>query len=191
MSGPRTLVRTSHVLVLRARGRNIGAVHNYAVSMRRPVEDRFEVNAQGYGMPVDTTPKNIEGREIRLGRYDLYTAIMEEVFGTTEWTCLCDQSGPFDLIERWSDPGLSLGGLVNATPLVPGSARGALSNVNVDPNIAGAIAAATSFLTTSSRGRGYAYVGCYFTDLGRTIDAKGDRTINVEATINYRDKVKL
>ena len=37
------------------------------------------------------------------------------------------------------------------------------------------------------------YQGCWFSDTGRTIDTKGDRTINVTATIKYnrRDRVAV
>jgi hypothetical protein len=32
------------------------------------------------------------------------------------------------------------------------------------------------------------YLGCWFSDLGRTFDAKGDRTVNVNATLHYTRK---
>lgn len=35
-----------------------------------------------------------------------------------------------------------------------------------------------------------AYAGCWFQDVGRTLDAKGDRTVNVSATIRFTKRTR-
>lgn len=109
---PNTRTRLDHALTIRTgSGRAIGAVKTFSYAQSRSIDEEFEVNAQGSGMPVDLVPQNVTRREIRIERYDLYTKIMEEVFGTSELVVLTDQYRPFVLREIWKGPaGILTGG---------------------------------------------------------------------------------
>lgn len=39
--------------------------------------------------------------------------------------------------------------------------------------------------------RAYEYYDCYFEDLGRQMDAKGDRVVSVDATLGFRDRRRV
>jgi hypothetical protein len=149
---PNTRTRLDHALTLRTgSGRAIGAVKTFSYSQSRSLDEEFEVNAQGSGMPVDLVPQNVTRREMRIERYDLYTKIMEEVFGTQELVVLTDQYRPFTLRELWRGPaGVLTGGQ-----------------------------------------RIYHFTGCWFTDIGRTLDTSGDRVVMADATIAWTDRVRV
>jgi hypothetical protein len=199
----------AHAITLRSQSRTIGAVHTFAPSLRRTVDAEYEVEANSTGMPVDLVPQLVDGREIRLSRYDLYPLIMEEVFGAFELVLLTDQTRPFTLREIWRGPG------INALGGTTGAALGNISGLGnqlglpeVAPfigGIQGSISDAVATATASRVGapivgvlgiltedvRAYEYRGCWFTDVGRQIDAKSDRVISVDATLVFQDRVRV
>jgi len=145
----------------------------------------FEVEANSVGQPIDLVPQTVERREIRVARYDLYISVMEEVFGSSEIVMLTDQFRPFFLREVWTGPGIEIPGVVQG--LLPDDAQ---RNLNLDSTARGFLSAASS-VVSRNKSRQYEYVGCWFSDIGRNIDAKSDRTISVDATIQYLDRRRL
>lgn len=176
---PTTRTRLSHALTIRAGGRVIGAVHQWSPSQSRTVDHEFEIEANAVGMPVDLVAGVVERREIRISRYDLYVSVIEEVFGAFEIINLADQYRPFSLREVWRGPGLG------------GEVTHALSNLaGAAPQLSAALTTGAAGLVGSA-GRQYEYSSCWFTDLGRTIDTKGDRVISVDATLAYLGKNRI
>lgn len=177
---PTTRTRLSHALTIRAGGRVIGAVHLWSPSQSRTVDHEFEVEANAVGLPVDLVPGVVDRRELRITRYDLYTAVMEEVFGSFELVNLTDQFRPFSLREVWAGPGIG-------SELV-----GSLANIaGASPVLAAGLSGGIGSFLGGGTNRQYEYAGCWFTDVGRTIDAKGDRVVSVEATIAYLRKNRI
>lgn len=111
---PRTSTRTSHGLTLRvAGGRVIGAVNAIAHTHSRSIEEEWEIDAGAHGAsPADLVPQNVTGRQLVIGRYDLFVRNVEEVFNLTgEVVILSDQFRPFTLRTIWNSPvGIVLGG---------------------------------------------------------------------------------
>lgn len=105
-SVPNTRTRTTHGLTLRdgRTGRLFGAIHTFSPKQTRAVEEEWEINRDSRGIPVDLIPQNLTSRTIGLSRYDLYTRVMEELFGTTELDILTEQRRPFRMRETWLDP---------------------------------------------------------------------------------------
>lgn len=103
---PNTRTRTTHGLTLRdgRTGRLFGAIHTFSPKQTRAVEEEFEINRDSRGIPVDLVPQNLTSRTLGLSRYDLYTRVMEELFGTTELHILTDQRRPFRIRETWLAP---------------------------------------------------------------------------------------
>ena len=179
--------------------------------MSRTIDSEYEVNASAHGMPADLVPQTVERREIRVSRYDLYPLIMEEVFGTTELITLADQASPFVVRERWVGPAFDLlGASQDLLGLAPGIVSGVPGNLGSQAQnaIASAIQPASTAVTQALTGRvgsavvntlgfisqdirAYEYSGCYFTDLGRQIDAKGDRVVSVEATLTWLSRRRV
>lgn len=193
---PNTNVRMSHALTLRVGSRVCGAVHAYAPSSSRRLEDVFEVEVNAVGKPREIIPGPLESRELRVSRYDLYLTVMEEIFGSTELINLTDQTRPFTLREAWVGPGLA-GAL---SPFTPGlNAGGQIAAELAGGPLAGSVpggalqgAVATGLgVFGAGRSRRYEYVGCWFANIGRQIDAKGERVISVDATIIYTDRQRV
>ena len=185
---PNTQTRLSHALKIMARGRIVGAVHEWEVGQDREIDTEFEVEANSNGRPVDVVPQALTRREIRVQRYDTYPLIMEEVFGTSELVVLCDQTNPFILREVWLAPGLGSNLLVAGVNQLGQSA-------NLSPSVTGALSATLSAglgaLVNGNRRRLYQYYGCYFQNLGRKADAKDNRVISVGATLVWQDREKI
>lgn len=177
---PNTKTRLSHAFTLRVRGRIVGAVHMVSPRQARQIDTEFEINANGNGKPVDIVPQTLETRELRVARYDLYTGVMEEMFGTAEVVVLTDQYKPFSLREVWTGPG-------SGSELI-----GNLAQVGgATPQLAAALASGGAALLSAGASRQYEYTGCWFSDVGRTIDAKGDRVISVDATLVFLDRLRI
>jgi len=206
---PNTVTRMSHALTIRVGSRIVGAVHSFAPSMSRTVDTEFEVERGSHGMPVDLVPQAVENRELRVDRYDTYPEIMEEVFGTSELAVLADQYQPFTIREMWRGPpkspfpavGSGLAGVaslagslglsgaqraINQTQYELGNATAAAASSS-----AGAGAAFTVLGTLTADTRVYVYTGCWFSNIGRTIDAKNDRVVSVAATLIYLDRFRV
>ena len=205
---PNTRTRMSHAVTIRAGGRTVGAIHILSPTTARDVDHEFEVEANASGMPVDVIPQNVTRRELRVQRYDTYPEIMEDVFGTSELIVLADQRRPFRLREVWRGPGVNLlGGAGTAVGNLSSLAGGlGLSGVNAAANRAQAdlenavgaagssavgmpVLSALGVLTADTRI--YEYIGCWFSDLGRQLDAKGDRVVSVDATLVWTDRIRV
>lgn len=105
---PVTRTRTAYSLTIHATVGNrrgvIGAVHEISTRQRQDIEEEFEVNSLGTGLPRELIPQNVTGRSIQLSRYDLYKSTLEQVFGTPELITLADQLGPVSLRMMWKNP---------------------------------------------------------------------------------------
>lgn len=102
---PATRTRLSHAYSLKtATGRTIGGVFRASVQQSRDVEDEFEVDLDAHGEPADQVPQALSQRSFEIARYDLYTEVMEEVFGTREFEILTDQAVGIKLREVWRAP---------------------------------------------------------------------------------------
>lgn len=197
---PNTVTRLSHAVSIRAGGRAIGAIHSFGPAQSRTVDIEYEVEPNSTGLPVDIIPQAVDRREVRIARYDTYPEIMEEVFGTSELIVLSDQFRPFTIREVWRGPGINLlggagtalGGISSlAGSLGLTAAQNAANQAQAGISAAAGAAASgsvgqpllTALGTITADTRIYEYVGCWFSDVGRTIDAKGDRVITVDATL--------
>lgn len=106
---PVTRTRTSYTLTLHARVfRNgiyksgvIGAIHEMSSTQTRQVDEEYEVDLLSDGRPRELIPQNLTGRTLNLKRYDLYSATMEDVFGTPEIYVLSEQTTPLTLRMTW------------------------------------------------------------------------------------------
>lgn len=98
---PDTATETSYALTLHARVGNkrgqIGAVHNISLRQHLTVDEEFEVDLFGRGLPRELIPQIVSGRTIQLQRYELYRASMSEIFGAPELLTLADQTGTISL----------------------------------------------------------------------------------------------
>jgi hypothetical protein len=105
---PQTKTKTSfsltiHAVVGQRRG-VIGAVQEIGVRQRQTIDEEYEIDSVGLGLPRELVPQTIEGRTITLRRYDLYQATLEQVFGAPELITLADQLGPVSLRFMWRNP---------------------------------------------------------------------------------------
>jgi len=105
---PVTCVKTRYALTLHAQVGNrrgvIGAVHDIAHSQSLIVDEEYEVDQLATGLPRELVPQIVANRTLTLQRYDLYTATIEQIFGTPELFTLADQTGPISLRMMWKDP---------------------------------------------------------------------------------------
>ena len=206
---PTTRTRLSHALRIRSGGRTIGAIRSWSFSQGREIDTEWEIEPNAVGMPVDLVPQTVSRRELRIGRYDLYPAIMEEVFGTSEIVVLTDQYRPFSLREIWYGPSTSaastLASAVNAlgtaaniagttglTAVASGiqNAQAATANAIAAASASSLVAQGISAQQNTVQ-RPYEIQGCFFADVGRQIDATGDRAVYTEATLIWMSRVAL
>lgn len=102
---PQTQTRMDHALTIRTgNGRTIGAINGWAEQQSRTIEDVFDVEVNSNGLPAELIPQIVGTRTVRVDRYDLYTSIMEEAFGTRELVMLTSQAQPFRVREIWREP---------------------------------------------------------------------------------------
>lgn len=205
---PNTHTRMSHALTIRAGGMVVGAIHQWSPSQARTIDAEYDVEPNAHGLPVDLVPQTVERREIRVARYDTYPLLMEEVFGTRELIVLSDQSRPFTCREVWRGPGINLLGGAGTALGGLSSLAGSLglSGVNAAANraqadlsnaVGAAASSAVGMPVVATLGvltadlRVYEYGGCWFSDLGRQIDAKSDRVISVDATLVWRTRDRV
>jgi len=101
---PTTLTRTSHSVTILVNGTPIGLISGWSPQMSRAVQPIYELNAETSGLPYENIPGNVTGLTISVTRFDLWTAKMEEAFGTVDLTMLSNQQAPFTIQEKWSKP---------------------------------------------------------------------------------------
>lgn len=159
---PKTKTRTAYALTLHATVGNrrgvIGAVYDIGVHQSRPVEDEFEIDAGGRGLPRELVPQVLSTRSISLKRYDLFRATIEQVFGNStspisEFVTLADQMTPISMRLTWKMP----------------------QNTDIEYVVA-----------NQPNQRSYEFVDCYFTDLGRTV-SMGNVIVGSDATLTWRN----
>jgi hypothetical protein len=142
MAIPKTTVRTSHAVAIRANGVTIGQIQTWNPQQTRGVVPTYELNSATTGEVYENVPGNISGLTIQVSRYDLYKKKMEQAWGTSfNIQMLTDQANPLEISEKWSNPDGSV--------------------------------------------ELYVYTGCWFTNLGRSLTANGDRIVNVSASLMY------
>jgi hypothetical protein len=194
MPVPRTELRTSHAITLRAADVTIGRIQNWSPSQARDVKLKFEINAVGTGAPIEAVPGVATTQTLQVTRYDLYTQKMEEIWGMPKplWA-LTDQHNPIDIEEKWIKFGTKEKPLIPGMELVTtsslldkigskkfGKALG-LGTANELEGIDIGRAGAGQEVTVEKNW----YTGCWFTSLGRVMQAQGDRLILVNATLVY------
>jgi hypothetical protein len=106
---PVTRTKTAYSLTIHARVGTrqgvIGAIHEISTRQRQDVDEEYEVDALGQGLPREMVPQIVSSRTIQLRRYDLYSATIEQVFGApTELVTLANQIGPVSLRFMWKAP---------------------------------------------------------------------------------------
>lgn len=106
---PQTLVTTSHSLTIKTgTGITIGLIKQWQPKQDRTITPIYEINTQTSGEPIENVPGNLQGLQITVQRYDLFTKKMELAFGTSELTMLSLQDRPFNVQEVWRYPDNSL-----------------------------------------------------------------------------------
>lgn len=182
VSPPITRARTTHALLIRVGGRNVGAIYKWSTVQRRSMKSKFEVNPYGYGLPADLVPSTLETRSISVDRVDLYDEILEECFGSRELVTLTDQTRPFNLREVWLAPGA-------ATQLGPDLLRAAGADSQLASLLGGSLNAVLT--VGSGAGRLYEYRGAYFESINRSASADGDRVSRASGELVWQWRTRL
>lgn len=192
---PSTLVRTSHAISIKAGNQVIGNIQTWSPSQARAVNPLYEIDAVGTGMPLEQTPGVASGLTIQVARYDLYAAKMEEVWGSPKpFWMLTDQHNPIDVEEKWirfksdEDPKLPWLDKHIGDPFewqkkmnakIEKASAGILGKAGVKDDLEGLITGAEYYVEK------FWYSGCWFSQLGRNLQAQGDRIVMANATLNY------
>jgi hypothetical protein len=193
MPVPFTEIRTSHAISIRAANKVIGKIQTWGPSQSRDVKLKFEINAISTGAPLEAVPGVATSQTIQVARYDLYLSKMESVWGLPQpLYMLTDQSNPFDIEEKWVKIGKK------GKPLIPGLEKvstSAVLNTITDNAFGKALGIGTSnelegIDVGQTKGTEVSvekmwYSGCWFTSLGRVVQAQGDRLVLVNATLVY------
>jgi len=142
MQVPYTGIRTSHAISIRVGSTTIGQIQTWAPTQSRTITPAYELRSETSGEVTENIPGNVTGLTIQVSRYDLFTAKMEQVWGTSKalWM-LSNQNIPLTVEEKWRNP-----------------------NMIVEK---------------------FVYEGCWFSQLGRNMQAQGDRIVLVNATLAY------
>lgn len=107
---PETSTQTSHGLSIRVGGVTIGAINGWNPAITRGIAELYEFGTvtglyeASNGAPYEKVPNNVSGMTVQIQRYDLWTARMEQVFGTGDITMLSNQRAPFEVREVWVQP---------------------------------------------------------------------------------------
>lgn len=188
MNFPLTKIRTSHAITIRTANKTIGQIQHWAPSQARAVNPVYEIDAVGKGVPRENAIGVASNLTIQVARYDLYKSKMEEIWGTPyAFFMLTDQFNPLDIEERWvkyNDEHIQAP-VPWKHAIVPtwGKDIGAklLTDWGLEEDVTEGIDAGEGEITVEKLW----YSGCYFSQLGRNLQAEGDRIVMVNATINY------
>lgn len=107
---PETSTQTSHGLSIRVGGVTIGGINGWSPKITRSIAELYEFGTvtgpyeASNGAPYEKVPNNVSGMTVDVQRYDLWTARMEQVFGTGDINMLSNQRAPFDVREVWLSP---------------------------------------------------------------------------------------
>lgn len=184
---PATKVRTSFGLRIRARGRVVGGAFSFGPSQSMDVNDEYELSGSA-GTPNHIVPGNTTGRELRIGRFDLWRSVAEEVLGTSSIVQLSDQRIPFDLQEVWIPP-QALANLFGVS--VVGVSLGDTVTGRAPARLPSPTDVLTSIESLSNGlPKQYLYVGCWITSINRSISVT-ERASSADVTIRYKDRLEL
>jgi hypothetical protein len=200
MPVPVTEIRTSHAVSLRVGNKIIGKIQSWGPSEGRDVKLKYEINAVGTGAPIEAIAGITTSQIIQVARYDLYTKKMEEIWGTSKplWA-LTDQHNPIDIEEKWIKfgkvekgviPGMekfTTSALLNK---VGGTEFGKTFGIGVSNELEGIDVGDVKKSYEVSVEKIW-YSGCWFTSLGRVMQAQGDRLVLVNAILVYTKKRPL
>lgn len=200
MPVPATQIRTSHAISIKAGNQIIGHIQSWAPSQSRAVSPLYEISAVGTGEPFENVPGIATGLTIQVSRYDLFTNKMEEVWGTPKpFWMLTDQHNPIDIEEKWirfksdKEPKIPWLDKKIGDPFswkkkmnkgVEQATASILSAAGIKDDLEGVVVGGEYFVEK------FWYSGCYFSQLGRALQAQGDRIVMVNATLHYT-KVRL
>lgn len=192
---PSTTIRTSHAISIKAGSLVIGNIQSWSPSQSRAITPQYEIDAVGVGLPLEQVPGVASGLTIQIARYDLYTSKMEEVWGTPKpFWMLTDQHNPIDVEEKWirfksdKDPKIPWIDKKLGDPFswqkkmnkgIAAAAAGILGEAGIKDDFEGLVTGAEYFVEK------FWYSGCWFSQLGRNLQAQGDRIVMVNATLNY------
>jgi len=162
---PNTVAQLSHAMTIRVNGQTVGAINEWNPRMNQTVTELYEfgVVTPGGG-PAGTTAQ--------------YSKLSGEPFEKVPGNV----SGMQIDVRRYDIYTLQME-LAFGTP-----------DLHMLSNQRNAFNVIESWLSANNiRNYFNHYQGCWFSDLGRTISATGDRTINVNATLQYtrRDRVPV
>lgn len=104
---PDTMVRTSHSLSILVNGARVGLISGWNPTQSRDVNPVYELNVETSGLPFENIPGNVKGLTVSINRFDVWTARMEEVFGSVDLVMLSNQQSPFTVVEEWTKPDLT------------------------------------------------------------------------------------
>lgn len=157
---PFTTSVTNHGLLIRFRGKPVGAITKWSTSQSRAEQAAFEfgnITTGGGGSGEDVLHEGGEPFEIVPGvggaiqlsidRYDIWGDRFEQAFGSLDLTMLTRQKSPISLVEYWASPSEN-----------DDDEGGNLSFSNV-------------------------YYGCWFTQLGRQQNAEGQKIVMANASL--------
>lgn len=161
---------------------------------------KFEINAVGTGAPIEAVPGLATSQILQVARYDLYVSKMEEIWGLpSPLYTLTDQHNPIDLEEKWVKIGKKNSSLIpgmekfttsSLLNKVGESKFGKAIGVGVSNELEGIDVGDVSRSWEVSVEK-FWYSGCWFTNLGRTVQAQGDRLVLANATLVYTKVRKM
>lgn len=196
---PATNIRTSHAISIRVGGTTIGQIQSWAPNQSRNITAVHEINAVGTGEPFENAPGIATNLTIQVSRYDLFSAKMEEVWGTKNalWM-LTNQHNPIDVEEKWirfksgKEPQIpwldkKLGDPFNWQKTMNRQVERGINTAlyatigeGANDEYAGLVTGAEYYIEKMW------YSGCWFSNLGRNMQAQGDRIVMVNATLQYK-----
>ena len=198
---PSTTIRTSHAISIKAGNQVIGNIQSWSPSQSRAVTPVHEIDAVGVGLPFEQSPGVATGLTIQIARYDLYVSKMEEIWGTSKpFWMLTDQHNPIDVEEKWiriireDEPKTPLDEKWGSPAgwkkkmnenIVQKAVKGIHGWVDVKDDYEGLVVGDEYFVEK------FWYSGCWFSQLGRSYQAQGDRIVMANATLSYARMRKL
>lgn len=111
---PYTSTVNNHGLTISTKGNAVGAITQWGVSQTRTATPVFEFGAittgagediqAAEGEPYEIVPGNLGGTDINIGRYDIFTDLFEDAFGTDALESLCFQRSSIRFLEHFATP---------------------------------------------------------------------------------------
>jgi len=199
MPVPVTELRTSHAITIRVANQVIGRIQGWTPAQARDVKPKYEINAIGTGLPVEQVPGVMSAQTLQISRYDLYLNKMEEIWGTPKpLYALTDQHNPIEIEEKWikiGNPAKPFLPWMSAVGGSPFTSSDLLNDIGASTKVGKFFGVGTQNETagipvgelngTELVVEKLWYTGCWFTNIGRNIQAQGDRMILTNASMVY------